>query len=440
MIQKPFAISIQGRVLDGNENNNITWRVSGGIQYAFAIVIKNNDTNDIVWTLNKTNSFSNTYILPSNSIPSGSKYKLELTVWDESNNQSTSDQIIFEVSSRPIVILNSLPSKITSSSYLFSATYTQNENVLMRSWIAFLYDSNQNLIRQTSISTESNLQHMFTNFENEGSYYVEFQATSRNGLIGTTGRIPFYVEYSQPTVYVDLQATNHDKASIKLSWNVVQIILKAENHTFPDLEHINVTNGRFWADQGFRIDKNFTIGLWLKNPYEWRRKPEPPIPPETINDLDGLIGYENEISNTGAMWLESNDYDAETDLEVIAHNQAPSNLDVIWIDDINQDTELQMQTKFMNEPTSTDMFMLEGDKGRPYWLEDDRPIKENKYLFLLKGNNVELYLEYYYSRFHFFKKVGSDVTHVATEEVSGENFFIQLQQINGNIGIKVVEI
>lgn len=266
MIQKPYGISLKSTTIDANENNTIKWKVSGAMQSAYSLEIRKNSDNTIVISVPKTNSYANQHVLASGTLINGNEYKITITVFDELNSSATSDPDIFQTSSKPIVTLSPIGT-VTNFSYNFQATYTQDESVGLKSYIAFLYDENQRLITNSNIKTMQPIEHIFSDLESETNYFVEFQATSNKGLTGTSGLIGFNVLYTQPSVSVNLTAKNIENAGIELSWNVIQIILKAEGTTpYLDNEKIDLSLGRVYADEGFRIDENFTLSLWLESP------------------------------------------------------------------------------------------------------------------------------------------------------------------------------
>ena len=268
-IQKPYSINLAGITIAAEESNLVSWKVSGSISTSFAINIYNNSDNTLAWSLPQTTSYANQYNLPANALTNGIEYKIAITVWNDTGASATSDMVIFQTSARPIVTINSLTT-VTSPNYTFAATYSQTESVAIRYWVAYLFDSNMNKIVDSGIQTSSVLEYLINNLQSEKSYYIEFQATSNKGLIGTSGKILFDVLYTQPSVNVTLKAENIDNAGIKLSWDVVQIIGTSSPSppTFIDNEKVDLTVDGSYVnfDEGFSIDRNFTLKVWIENP------------------------------------------------------------------------------------------------------------------------------------------------------------------------------
>lgn len=270
MIQKPYSISINGQTIDcANEDNLIKWKVSGAVQKSFSIEIRNNSNGSVVFTVPQTISYLTQYNLAAGSLPNGNEYKITITVFDENNNSATSDQVIFQTSSRPIVTVNPVGNNgtVENASYNFTGVYSQSESVAMKSYIAYIYDSNQNVISKSDIKTTTPLEFLFNDLQSEKSYYIEFQATSNKGLTGTSGLVEFNVLYTSPYVNTTLSAKNVENAGIELNWRVVQILGATTGTTsFVGNSEIDVTDGSVYFDNGFSVSGDFSLKLWIRNP------------------------------------------------------------------------------------------------------------------------------------------------------------------------------
>lgn len=267
-IQKPYDLSIRGGIaIDADKENTLSWKSSGDLSVAFAITIIKNSDNSVVWSLPKTNSYAQRYVIPSGSIPNGFEYKIQVTAWNEAGQSASSDLEIFQTSSTPTVTMNAV-SVIGTHDYNFTAIYSQDENVPLRSYIVYLYDSSKIMISQSGIKTTPVIEQYFSNMKSGETYYVEFQVTSAIGLTGSSGLIPFDVIYETPVINIGLVAENYDNASIKLNWNVVQIIGKVDVFppTYIDDEMIDLRDNRLVFDEGFTVEENFTLRIWIESP------------------------------------------------------------------------------------------------------------------------------------------------------------------------------
>lgn len=267
-IQKPYSINLQSKTIAAEEENLISWQVSGSISTSFAISIINNTDGATIWSLPQTTSYATQYNLPANTILNGNEYKITITVWDDAGSSATSDAVIFQTSSRPTVNIDTIGT-VASPNYTFTASYSQSENVTIKSWIAYLYDSNLNKLTDSGIKITSTLEYVVNNLQSEKLYYIEFYATSSKGLIGTSGKVSFNVLYTQPNLNLTLNAENTLDAGIKLSWNVTQIIGTSTPSppTYINNEKVDLTadGDTITFSEGFSVDRNFTLKIWLEN-------------------------------------------------------------------------------------------------------------------------------------------------------------------------------
>jgi hypothetical protein len=266
-IQKPYDINIRGLTIDASEDNQITWKVSGAIQTSFSMQFVLNNTGETVIDTGILPSLTNKYFIPKGTLVNGREYKVKIKVFDSANNSSTSEYEVFQTSSRPNLEIT-VPNEINSQSYNFSVKYSQPENVRIKSWTGFLYDDMGNPVSNTGVKTSGNIEYLVSGMVSNRNYFIEFKATSEKGIVGTTGRLPFYVSYSKPNVYVNLSADNTDNAGIELNWNVIQIIGRTEGiPNFIESEKLNLRGDLLTFDEGFSLDRDFTLKIWLENPY-----------------------------------------------------------------------------------------------------------------------------------------------------------------------------
>lgn len=407
-IQKPYDIKPNGIVTPAEEDILISWKTSGGIQTSFAIEIKDNNTNTIVFTLPKTSSYSHQYNLLANSLTNGKEYKMTIQVWDEDDNTSISDPVIFETSSRPVITINAT-GIVVGQEYSFSATYSQAESIPIRSWVANLYNNEQTLISTSGLQLTSTLEYLFGGLQSETSYYIEFQATSNKGIVGTSGLIPFDVLYSQPTIQSALSAENYDNASIRLLWSIVQIIGQSENTSFINNEKINATNGKVWFNQGFNIEDNFTLKIWIESVTNYNYN---------INHDVPIIAYYTQPSNPNALWIQDSSQLTEKVLALTTSPAMPSQ-DSLWIQDLGliQEKQLTLVADLI-DPTQPDIALL--DLGG-----DDEKIT----LLKLKGSNGTIYLRYFNNKFYLFRneELIGDIS------AFGNSYYVYIQQIGDTL-------
>ena len=325
-IQIPFNLTPKGGMaIDCNEDNIFRWSVSGAIQTHFSLEFRNNATDAVLHTIAKTPGYSHSYTLPSSTIANGLEIKYKLQVWDENNNTATSDWEIFQSSSRPTVTVTSPTefSTVESQSYLFEASYSQTELVDLSTWQFFLYDSSQIKIVQSDLQTEETLEYLYDGLQSNETYFIEFQATSEKGLTGTSGLIEFTTQFIQPQMLSELQAENVDNAGIKLQWQVIQIIGNGENHSFIEDEKVDVTEGKVWFDQGFNIDNNFTLKVWLEAVQDTTF---------IINPMSSIIISDTAPANNDVIWLYDSSISTPQELTVVMSDTSPVGGNYLWLE------------------------------------------------------------------------------------------------------------
>ena len=417
-IQRPYNVSIQGLTIDGNLANTISWSISGSISTAFAITIQKNSDNTVVYSLSKTTSYAVSYTLPANTLTNGLQYKITIQVWDENNNTATSDPVIFQTSSTPVVTINTIGT-VGNSSNNFTANYSQAESLSIKSWSAFLYDSNNNLLGKSDLQTTTTLQYIFYGLENGKSYFVEFQATSTLGLVGTSGKISFNVSYASPNLTTNLTAENVDNAGIQLSWNVTQIIGQSQNSSFIGGEKLDTRNGKAWFNQGFDVADNFTLKTWIEG-----------VTNLTITNNTELIVSKDAPSNINSLWLSDPTQTTPNNISISVSNVIPSNQSNLWIGDYNQTAELVLNA-YIN---------IIQPSGSYAWLGSESSYKLTR-LMNLVGNNGSLSIEYYNGNFNLVSyDSNNNRTVLSTYAATGNQFYVYIQQIGNsyNLGATVL--
>jgi|GEM_PF-1866825 len=420
IIQKPYNISLKGITIDATEINVVTWKVSGAIQYFYALTIKNNTTNATVYTVSKTSSYASSHSIPANTLTNNNQYKISIQVWDSgSASTASSDYEVFQSSARPIVSVSSI-SAVASPSYTFSASYSQAQSIPIKSWIAYLYNDDSVLIAQSGIQSTPLLSYTVDNLSSGSSYFIEFQATSNNSLTGTSGLIPFSVFYSTPNLNVNLTIENVDPAGMQLSWDVTQIIGESNNPIYISGEELDTrTNNKAWFDTGYSIDNNFTLKSWFRG-----------LTNNQISDDGQIIKSASTPTNINALWLPDAAQTTPIVIQMSLRNVAPSDNKNIWIQNSTQTTEKLLNLYIgNNEPSSSFV-----------WINQESFVSNSKILNLI-GDNGRLALEYYSGKFYLSSYDLSNVkTPITSVSATGNSFYVYIQQIDNiyTLGATVV--
>ena len=228
-------------------------------------------TLDNVVVYNQTiQSFQFNHTVPANTLVNGTEYRVRVRTGDISNNFSLfSDWVVFLCLATPVVSIDNITDGIVNNqTFIFEGSYSQANGELLQSYRYLLYNENSILLATSPEMFDGLLQYEFGGLQNQVNYKVELKIITVNLMEATTGLIPFKAEYIQPILTTVINLENkQDEASIQINANVIQIIGEGENFTYINDEKVDVTgaNSKVWFDEGFTIDRNFTLKIWLEH-------------------------------------------------------------------------------------------------------------------------------------------------------------------------------
>jgi hypothetical protein len=276
-IQKPFSINIKDKTIDTSKDFLLKWQTSGDVSASFSITVYDNLLGTVAWSLPRTYSYAMSYTIPANTLTNGLEYKISVQVWNSLDQTAISQYVIFNTSSTPVVTVADIGT-IGNHSYSFEATYSQDEDVPLSTYVVNLYNAERLLLKTSGIKTTLNvpdiegflnglMEHRFDLLKNDTNYFIEFVVTSKIGLTSTSGLIPFTVVYENPAMYFELTAdTNPEKASVKLNWKVREVIGKSDvKPTYITGTKLDVRGGKVYFDEGFEISSDFTLKIWFEH-------------------------------------------------------------------------------------------------------------------------------------------------------------------------------
>ncbi|PWK05296.1 sialidase family protein [Tumebacillus permanentifrigoris] len=183
-----------------------------------------------VWTLAKTGvpaTLTFTISIPANKFTNGKTYQARVRTYDSQGVVSPWSQLLsFKCSAAPQVALVAIPANtVTGDTYTFSGTYSQAGGSAELSYRFKLYDSTGATLLQDSQdipnSVATNNTKTFTGLQNNTAYMIEFTATSQDGIVASTGKIPFSVSYTPPMTPTVTAVNNYSNASVLLTWTAV---------------------------------------------------------------------------------------------------------------------------------------------------------------------------------------------------------------------------
>lgn len=286
MLTTPMLNDI--KTFNSNKDNIITFNVVGGNQ-----VIANNlmieRVSDNVVVYNQTQeTFNLRHTLPGSVLVNGVNYRAKVRTRDINNNWSEfSATLIFWCYSEPLLNITNIDydnqNRVYNQTVLFNTTYTQSEGEILQSYRYLLYNENRDLLKSFPEQYADGVQSLtqeIAGLENGLLYHIEVKTLSPDGNSGTTGLIHFKPFYIAPKLTVTVTPENlSEQGAIKVSANVIQIILKLYDNNGNQINPMNIEYvdddwidmnrldyDKLIADEGFNIlQSNFLLQLWCKD-------------------------------------------------------------------------------------------------------------------------------------------------------------------------------
>ncbi len=253
---------------DALANYTISFIATGGDQVvAHEIEIENNRTQTQVY-IQKQNVFQLQHSLTANTLTNGVEYRIRVRTYNQANTTSAwSDWMIFKCLTTPIVLITNITDgKINNQTYTFTGSYSQADDEPLQSYRYLLYNQHQALLQSFDEKFDVLLKQEMGGLENNTVIYIELKVITVNGVEASSGLVQVTPVYIQPTITTMLNLKNDkDKAAIQITANIIQIIGTATNYTYEDNDWINVKTGNVNFDEGFNLDGDFTLKLWLKD-------------------------------------------------------------------------------------------------------------------------------------------------------------------------------
>lgn len=256
------------------------------------LTIKDNSTGLVVYEATQETFLYQHDLPPSATLPiaeqliNGKDYQASIMVGDILNNWSAPSEVeIFWVFSPPTLTNTNIDefNRIYNQTEIFTTTYAHLQNELLQSYRYLLYNENQGLITsfpEVFADGSLPLTQEIAGLNNGLTYFVEVRTLSQNGQEATTGLLEFTPMYIVPRLLTTLTVENDfDKGAIKLTANILQIILKLydtvgneippENIVYTDNTWIDMNNinyNKMVGTDGFSILQNdFMFQMWVKN-------------------------------------------------------------------------------------------------------------------------------------------------------------------------------
>lgn len=286
MLTTPILNDI--KTFNAIKENTITFNVIGGNQVVGNNLIIERVSDNVAVYNQSQETFNFRHILPAHTIINGTNYRAKVRTKDINNNWSNfSTTLLFWCYSEPFLNITTIDynnqNRVYNQTVLFETTYSQTEGEVLQSYRYLLYNENKDLLRsfpEQFADGSHPLAQEIAGLENSQLYYLEVKTLSPNGNSGTTELIHFRPFYIAPKLTVTVTPENlSDQGAIKVSANIIQIILKLYDNNgnqinplnveYIDGEWIDMTRidyDKLVADGGFSIlQSNFMLQIWCKD-------------------------------------------------------------------------------------------------------------------------------------------------------------------------------
>jgi hypothetical protein len=267
MLFAPSSLNPDSISFDATKVYKFTFKNNGDVQTHYNLKIYNNSTSAQVYTSNKTASSISEHNLPANSLTNNLEYKYQLEVF--SNAQSVlSEFIFFKTNTTPIITMT-VPSSISTTSSIFSATYSQAQSIPFNKFKFILYDSVDEILLSSGWQYGYNLTYTFDGFVNNKTYKVECITDSQYSLGGSSGKKTFSVSFVAPDAANILQAIpDNNNGTVQIGWSSIDETYAKVIGTYSYVTGKFNKGVQLNAQSSITYEKNvpedYTINFWVK--------------------------------------------------------------------------------------------------------------------------------------------------------------------------------
>ena len=270
------SIGVNIAAFDASSDYTFTFKSSGGNQVVKnKITIKNNETNEIVYT-NTIESYEYKQTVPANTLTNGKYYNYTFITYDKNDTESLeSSPISFYCYTTPELNFTNIPNNniIETSTFEFKFTYNQIEGELLEYLIVTLFDGNGNELSNSGqiLGQEelpNNLSYTFSGLSDDTNYYIQINGITINNTKISTEKILFSVNYYYPELFNIVDVSNNcEEGSVHITNNTVLVEGEAnpDPPEFIDDEKIVLDDNEDYLifNKGYYIGNTFTLEAWL---------------------------------------------------------------------------------------------------------------------------------------------------------------------------------
>ncbi len=271
---------------DGEKETKITFTCRG-IESQVAknrLVIKNNETNNVLYDITKTDARYE-HTIPSKALQNNAFYRAYITVLDRDGNESPkSNEVLFKCIKTPIFVFTNISETMQNSAFEAKLKYSQPDGEMLNTYQVILYSFSKNQLFHSGLKyflvppepdgdgsiTIEDFGVPISNLDNHMEYYIRAAGETLNGLSVDTGYIHFSVSYDTPSVFTAIELTNAEKqGSIQITSNIIALEGKASGDApFLDNSKIDLSknDASVVFEKGFLLENDFTLQVLFQGP------------------------------------------------------------------------------------------------------------------------------------------------------------------------------
>ena len=210
--------------------------------------------------------------ISGNILTNGTSYTIQISVFDENNNESSlSDKILFTCYSTPTFNfsgLNNVTNYVKSSSYNATINYSQNENRKLQSYIFYLYDATYNELSNSGTIYNQTPTYIYNSLDNEQIYYLRCVGITVDSVEIDTGFVKIYTQYNSSNFSGIFKVKNNYKGGyVQCISNIVSIDgVATDSYTISNgVLQFNNSNTFVEYNEGLLIESGHKVGIKAKN-------------------------------------------------------------------------------------------------------------------------------------------------------------------------------
>lgn len=137
------------------------------------------------------------------------------------SNYLTSPEVFFKARKTPTVTINSFTTPITTKSYTFVGTYTQNDNVSWKRFKWTLYNNDDSIAQETDWITTGVIQYTFDGLIDDKIYKIELTVENQDDVVISSNVSTFSINYAYPVPTLQIipdVVTLINKNAFQIAW------------------------------------------------------------------------------------------------------------------------------------------------------------------------------------------------------------------------------